>query len=45
MGQLSVNLATKVKELHRCLKREERTGVSFPRYFTAKLEAGVTPYD
>ena len=27
------------------LPREERTGVSFPRYFTAKLEAGVTPYD
>ena len=45
MGQLSVNLAVKVKELHRSLKREERTGVSFPRHFTAKLENGVTPYD
>jgi ribonucleoside-diphosphate reductase alpha chain len=38
MGQLSV------KELRRSLKKEERTGVSFPRYFTAKLEAGATPY-
>src|SRR6476469_4455109 len=45
MGQLSVNLASKVKELHRSLRREERTGVSFPRFFTSKLEPGVTPYD
>ena len=45
MGQLSVNLALKVKELHHSLKKEERTGVSFPRYFTAKLEAGATPYE
>ena len=45
MGQLSVHLASKVKELHRSLRREERTGVSFPRFFTSKLEPGVTPYD
>src|SRR5690348_12953065 len=45
MGQLSVHLASKVKELHRSLRREERTGVSFPRFFTSKLELGVTPYD
>jgi ribonucleoside-diphosphate reductase alpha chain len=45
MGQLSVNLALKVKELHRSLKKEERTGVSFPRFFTLKLEPGVTPYE
>src|SRR5581483_9175802 len=45
MGQLSVNLAVKVKELHRSLKREERRGVAFPRFFTAKLEPGSTPYD
>jgi len=45
MGQLTVNLATKVKELHRSLKKEERTGVSFPRHFTAKLPPGTTPYD
>ena len=45
MGQLSVNLAIKAKELHRPLKREERKGVSFPRHFTSKMEPGVTPYD
>ncbi len=45
MGLLSVNLALKVKELQRSLRREERTGVSFPRFFTAKLEPGATPYD
>jgi ribonucleoside-diphosphate reductase alpha chain len=45
MGQLSVNLAIKVKELHRSLKAEERTGISFPRFFSAKLEQGRTPYD
>ncbi len=45
MGQLTVNLAVKVKELHRSLKKEERTGVSFPRHFTTKLEPGTTPYD
>src|SRR5450755_1518678 len=45
MGQLSVNLAIKAKELHRPLKKEERKGVSFPRHFTSKMEPGVTPYD
>jgi ribonucleoside-diphosphate reductase alpha chain len=44
MGQLSVNLAVKVKDLQRSLTREERRGVAFPRFFTAKLEPGVTPY-
>src|SRR5581483_9191078 len=45
MGQLTVNLALKIKELQHSLKKEERTGVSFPRFFTAKLEPGTTPYD
>jgi ribonucleoside-diphosphate reductase alpha chain len=45
MGQLTVNLALKVKELHRSLRKEERTGVSFPRFFTSRLEPGVKPYD
>ncbi|MGI9072055.1 MAG: vitamin B12-dependent ribonucleotide reductase [Bryobacteraceae bacterium] len=45
MGQLSVNLAIKVKELNRSLKREERRGISFPRFFSSKLEQGRTPYD
>jgi ribonucleoside-diphosphate reductase alpha chain len=45
MGQLTVNLPRKIKELQHSLKKEERTGVSFPRFFTAKLEAAATPYD
>ncbi|MBV9302931.1 MAG: vitamin B12-dependent ribonucleotide reductase [Acidobacteriaceae bacterium] len=45
MGQLSVNLALKVKEAKRSLRREERQGVSFPRFFSSKLEPGKTPYD
>jgi ribonucleoside-diphosphate reductase alpha chain len=45
MGQLSVDLSVKAAELHRSLRREERRGVAFPRYFTAKLEPGKTPYD
>src|SRR4051794_34731812 len=45
MGQLTVNLPTKTKSSLNSLPKEERTGVSFPRFFTAKLEAGKTPYD
>ncbi len=45
MGQLSVDLSSRMKDLHRALPVRERVGVSFPRYFTAKLEAGKTPYD
>ncbi len=45
MGQLSVDLSVKVKELHRSLRRAERKGVDFSRYFTSKLETGKTPYD
>ena len=45
MGQLSVKPAIKVKEVHRSLAKHERVGVSFPRFFTAKLDPGVTPYD
>jgi ribonucleoside-diphosphate reductase alpha chain len=45
MGQLSVNIGLKVKELLRSLSKEERIGVSFPRFFTSKLEQGKTPYD
>ncbi|HEX4809550.1 MAG TPA: vitamin B12-dependent ribonucleotide reductase, partial [Bryobacteraceae bacterium] len=45
MGLLSVNVGLKVKELHQSLPKEERTGVSFPRFFTSKLESGKTPYD
>jgi len=45
MGQLSVDLSAHSRSLRRSLKKEERTGVAFPRYFTARLEAGRTPYD
>ncbi len=45
MGQLSVDLSAHVRSFRRNLRKEERTGLSFPRYFTARLEAGKTPYD
>ena len=45
MGQISVDLSPRIKELRRSLPKEQRTGVSFPRYFTARLEPGRTPYD
>jgi ribonucleoside-diphosphate reductase alpha chain len=44
MGLLSVDLSAR-EELKRSLPVEQRTGVDFPRYFTAKLEPGKTPYD
>ncbi len=45
MGQLSVDVSSQGRSLRRNLRKEERTGVSFPRYFTARLEPGKTPYD
>jgi ribonucleoside-diphosphate reductase alpha chain len=45
MGQLSVDLSARLGAEKKNLRREERTGVSFPRFFTAKLEKGKTPYD
>jgi ribonucleoside-diphosphate reductase alpha chain len=49
MGQLSVDLSSRISELQPSTKKAlpiaDRTGVSFPRYFTQKLEAGQTPYD
>jgi ribonucleoside-diphosphate reductase alpha chain len=50
MGQLSVDLSSKVNDLNestpkRSLPVVERTGITFPRYFTQKLERGKTPYD
>ncbi len=45
MGQLAVALNAKIRGSKTNLQTMERTGVSFPRYFTAKLEAGRTPYD
>ncbi len=49
MGQLSVDLSSRIPELEKSTKKAlpiaQRTGVSFPKYFTQKLEAGQTPYD
>src|SRR5437870_3290456 len=36
---------SRVKDLKRFQRKEERRGVTFPRYFTAGLEPGKTPYD
>ncbi|MBM3739936.1 MAG: vitamin B12-dependent ribonucleotide reductase [Acidobacteria bacterium] len=45
MGQITVDLSTRASELKRSLPVQERTGILFPRFFTAKLEPGRTPYD
>ena len=46
MGQLSVDLSARIKDLPLASKPiAERRGVSFPRYFTSRLEDGKTPYD
>ena len=47
MGQLTVDLSAKMELLTKTEKTEQktRTGISFPRYFTSRLEAGKTPYD
>src|SRR3954451_12995615 len=44
MGLLSVDLSVR-DELKRSLPIAQRTGIEFPRYFTAKLDEGKTPYD
>jgi ribonucleoside-diphosphate reductase alpha chain len=45
MGQLSVHTPCTPQVPRRNLRPQERTGISFPRYFTARLEPGKTPYD
>ena len=45
MAQTATGLSNKTKDLTRIQKKEQRVGVAFPRYFTAGLEAGKTPYD
>src|SRR5258708_4547047 len=44
MGQITVDLSSR-EELKKSLPVAQRTGIQFPRYFTAKLEADKTPYD
>src|SRR5664279_4200086 len=45
MGLLSVDLSAKIESLKIQNPPKTKTGIAFPRYFTAKLEAGRTPYD
>ena len=45
MGQLSVEVSARVQERKMKSNPGERKGLSFPRYFTAKLEPGRAPYD
>ena len=45
MGQLAVELNTPISEQKRALPIDDRKGISFPRHFTARMEAGKTPYD
>src|SRR5580698_4285531 len=45
VGQLGIGVAMKLKDVRRPVPVAERVGVEFPRHFTARLEAGKTPYD
>jgi ribonucleoside-diphosphate reductase alpha chain len=45
MGQLTVGLSAKIESLQTQTTQPNNTGVSFPRYFTARLAPGQTPYD
>ena len=45
MGQLAVALSAKLNTPKKPLLKEQRSGISFPRYFTARLDSGRTPYD
>jgi len=45
MGQLAVGLAKIEEALEPKITTKTKTGIAFPRYFTAKLEPGKTPYD
>src|SRR5713101_6395854 len=45
MGQPAAALSAKIGLLKTEDQKRTRTGVQFPRYFTARLDAGKTPYD
>ncbi len=49
MGLLAVDLTNRITDLQPATKKAlpatQRRGVSFPKYFTQKLEPGKTPYD
>ncbi len=44
MGELSADLSAKM-EVTKAKPDSKQAGVSFPRYFTSRLESGRTPYD
>jgi hypothetical protein len=44
MGQLAMDIA-KMEALEPKTTTKTKTGIAFPRYFTARLEPGRTPYD
>ena len=43
MGQISVDLSAKMEALQTEPTQPSKTGVTFPRYFTARLAPGKTP--
>src|ERR1700728_1919851 len=45
MGQLTVDLSAKMELLKTKEEIASLRGVAFPRYFTARLEPGKSPYD
>src|SRR3984885_8661044 len=45
VGQLTVDLSAKMELLKTKEQRASLAGVAFPRYFTARLEPGKSPYD
>src|SRR6202021_3145436 len=49
MGLLAVDLTNRISDLQpttkKALPANQRKGVSFPKYFTQRLEPGKTPYD
>jgi len=45
MGQLAVGISAKIESLKTQTTQPSSTGISFPRFFTARLEPGKTPYD
>src|SRR5579871_2208477 len=45
MGQLSVDLSAKMEVLKAKITSKSGHGIAFPRFFTARLAPGKTPYD
>ena len=45
MAQYAVGVSAKMEPEDTDTETQNRPGVAFPRYFTARLEAGKTPYD